>query len=334
MIIDKSHERKSGILHGWLELIRPPNLFTVPGDILAGASLSRINADGVYLVFPVLVISLFLYISGLILNDYCDREIDRVERPQRPIPSGSVHPRAALVSSQILIGTALCLAYLAGGGMTTFSFHPPSFFLYHRGPVFWAALSIVLLIFLYNGPGRKVPLLGFIILGLCRGCNLFLGASIGARPLSGLVLAGAGVEILYIVSVSAIAVHETRGQPTKLRRCLPLISVSGLALVMMITGASWLKAGVSLFILGWVFFIVWSKRGQKWHGNQQVSTPDMVGKLIRSLILIQAGLIIFSMDYSPVGRGFGYSHYHQFSLAAVLFLFPLSGWVGKKFYGS
>ena len=36
-IIERVQPSRAGSLRGWLELVRPPNLFTVPGDILAGA---------------------------------------------------------------------------------------------------------------------------------------------------------------------------------------------------------------------------------------------------------------------------------------------------------
>ncbi len=69
------------ILHSWLELVRLPNLFTVPGDILVGAFLAGIAKNELSVIFPVIIISLSLYISGLILNDYADYEIDKEERP-------------------------------------------------------------------------------------------------------------------------------------------------------------------------------------------------------------------------------------------------------------
>ncbi|MEW5801296.1 MAG: UbiA family prenyltransferase [bacterium] len=339
MIADGQHDRPPwtghGVVHGWLELIRPPNLFTVPGDVLAGASLARIGADEVYLIVPVLFISLFLYISGLLLNDYRDRETDRMERPGRPIPSGRVQPQAALAASMVLMGLALFLACLADGmrifphRMTDWilltDWMPPVF--PHR--IFGITLGLVALIVLYHGPGRMVPGLGFIIMGLCRGCNVLLGAGLGKGPLSGLVLAGAAAEALYIAAVSAIAAHETTAQPSARECFLLLASLSGLALIMLITGASVLKIGCVLFIWIWVFLIVRPQKRQRGQGDRQV--PVMVGKLIRSLILIQAGLIVLAMDH---GVGSGAGSYGFFFLIVLLFLFPLSGWAGQRFYGS
>jgi 4-hydroxybenzoate polyprenyltransferase len=49
------------------------------------------------------------------LNDYADREVDAVERPRRPIPSGRVQPRTALSIASGLTAAGLAIAGLAGG---------------------------------------------------------------------------------------------------------------------------------------------------------------------------------------------------------------------------
>lgn len=58
------------------------------GSLLAGASL--------------------LYIGGMFLNDYCDREIDAEQRPERPIPSGQISANAVrnIASTLLLFGFA------------------------------------------------------------------------------------------------------------------------------------------------------------------------------------------------------------------------------------
>ena len=66
---------------GWLELVRLPNLFTIPGDVLAGASLALISCNELSLMLPVLIISLSLYISGLLLNDYVDHQARKNKIP-------------------------------------------------------------------------------------------------------------------------------------------------------------------------------------------------------------------------------------------------------------
>ncbi len=52
--------------------------------------------------------------GGNALNDYFDREVDRVNHPERPIPSGRVSPRSALVFSGSLFALGLGLSVPLG----------------------------------------------------------------------------------------------------------------------------------------------------------------------------------------------------------------------------
>ena len=74
----------------FLKLIRLPNVLTAAADSLAGWLLvgGALGAVGGWL--PLAVASMVLYAAGMALNDVFDLEIDRVERPARPIPSGQV----------------------------------------------------------------------------------------------------------------------------------------------------------------------------------------------------------------------------------------------------
>jgi 4-hydroxybenzoate polyprenyltransferase len=77
-----------------VELVRAPAALSVPGDSLAGAAAAgwpfqRRSA------LPAAA-AVCLYWAGMALNDYADRDLDRVERPERPIPSGRVSPGFAL----------------------------------------------------------------------------------------------------------------------------------------------------------------------------------------------------------------------------------------------
>ena len=81
----------------WLALLRPPNLPTLPGDPLAGWCLAG-GGDWPGVIAAAVAV-LLLYMAGLILNDVADIEIDRRERPDRPLPSGRVTRAAALRAS-------------------------------------------------------------------------------------------------------------------------------------------------------------------------------------------------------------------------------------------
>ena len=78
--------KDKGGWRAWIRLLRAPNLFTVPGDVLAGCAVAAVDhAIEPARLFAALVASLCLYASGLIMNDLVDEKTDRRERPSRPI---------------------------------------------------------------------------------------------------------------------------------------------------------------------------------------------------------------------------------------------------------
>src|SRR5207249_7913430 len=107
--------RRKSFAAGVLALLRPPNVFTAVADSFAGLVLVRAGAvadddPGLWL----LPASACLYLGGMALNDYFDREVDARERPGRPIPSGSVPPALAAALGGGLLVAGVGAAALAG----------------------------------------------------------------------------------------------------------------------------------------------------------------------------------------------------------------------------
>jgi 4-hydroxybenzoate polyprenyltransferase len=74
--------------HAMLVLGRVSNLPTVWSNCLAGWFL---GGGGDWRSLPLLLLGAsFLYVGGMFLNDAFDREYDRVNRRERPIPSGEI----------------------------------------------------------------------------------------------------------------------------------------------------------------------------------------------------------------------------------------------------
>jgi hypothetical protein len=96
------------------ELVRLPAVLSVPGDVLVGAAASGQVRD-VRRAAGLAASSSCLYLAGMALNDYADREVDAVERPGRPIPSGRVTPGFALGLAGGLTAAAAGLAVAADG---------------------------------------------------------------------------------------------------------------------------------------------------------------------------------------------------------------------------
>ena len=71
--------------------MRLPAVLSVPGDVLVGVAASG-QLGNVGRTARLVGSSSLMYLAGMALNDYADREIDAVERPSRPIPSGRISP--------------------------------------------------------------------------------------------------------------------------------------------------------------------------------------------------------------------------------------------------
>ena len=96
------------------ELVRLPAVLSVPGDVLVGAAASGQVRD-VPRAAGLAASSSCLYLAGMALNDYADRDVDAVERPGRPIPSGRVSPGFALGLASALTAASAALAVAAEG---------------------------------------------------------------------------------------------------------------------------------------------------------------------------------------------------------------------------
>jgi len=101
-----------------LALGRVSNLPTVWTNCLAGAMLAGGGSSPWSVALAALALSLF-YCGGMFLNDAFDRDVDAIERPQRPIPSGRASAAAvyAIGAAQLAAGlVVLALVTRAVGG--------------------------------------------------------------------------------------------------------------------------------------------------------------------------------------------------------------------------
>lgn len=95
---------------GFVELSRPINAIaagglTFIGAYVAGGAFTAPSATAAAVAATILATA-----AGNAINDYFDRDIDRINAPDRPIPRGAISPRAALVFSLGLFGVAIGFA--------------------------------------------------------------------------------------------------------------------------------------------------------------------------------------------------------------------------------
>jgi len=70
------------------------------------------NWSVLYPIFAAAVSATILNSASNILNQYFDMEIDRINKPDRPLPSGKIKVRSALIFMFILYALAMAIAWL------------------------------------------------------------------------------------------------------------------------------------------------------------------------------------------------------------------------------
>ena len=185
---------RRGKLAAWAQLVRLPNLFTVPGDPLAGFALAGGLAAGadLLIVLPCAAASLMLYCAGMILNDVFDRDEDARDRPGRPIPAGQVSLPAAVAAAVALMAAGIAAAAAVSLGTAI------------------VAVALAGTILAYDAGGKRIRMLGPVNMGLCRGLSLLMGAAAAGpyRATSAPVAVACGLLTGYIAVVTYLSGFE------------------------------------------------------------------------------------------------------------------------------
>ncbi len=94
----------------YFEIIRPVNLFiTFVTVLLAAIICSEDNFNRTIVLLAAMSAALSAA-SGNVINDYFDAAIDKINRPQRPIPSGKIPIRVASFYYLLLVAISLISA--------------------------------------------------------------------------------------------------------------------------------------------------------------------------------------------------------------------------------
>jgi 4-hydroxybenzoate polyprenyltransferase len=210
-------------LLAFAQLMRLPNVFTAFADIaMATAAAAAVlpEVPGSFWVTAVLLAltSGCLYLAGMVWNDYFDRAEDAEARPFRPIPSGRIRVRTAVMLGVALFAAGLGFAVLAGfPGNESWNAAP-----------FAYATGILIAVLIYDGGVKQSPIAP-VAMASCRFLNVLLGLS--ALPDSALDtqmrLHLAGIVGVYIVGVTWFArTEEGRSSRGHLLAAASVIAVS------------------------------------------------------------------------------------------------------------
>lgn len=188
---------------GLLRLMRPANIVTAIADILAGVIIAGYplsatsSLHSLVPVFLLVIATIGLYGGGVVFNDVFDAEIDKVERPERPIPSGVVSKKSAAILALLLFAMAIVAAsFVHKERFTSISV------------LFTIIIAIAAVV--YDKWGKHHGLLGPVNMGLCRGFNLLLGMSIIPASVSQYSWLGI-IPVIYIAAITMISRDEVSG---------------------------------------------------------------------------------------------------------------------------
>ncbi|MBI5868740.1 MAG: geranylgeranylglycerol-phosphate geranylgeranyltransferase [candidate division Zixibacteria bacterium] len=217
----------------WLRLIRTWNVLLSGAAALVGAFIATGRFEqAIWLIIPIA--PMLITAAGNIQNDLCDRAIDRLNRPDRPLASGAIQPASAKLAVIILFAIGV-LATLPLGSI----------------PVV-ITLLVVLLLTLYNTSWSRLPGLGNLAVSLMGALPIVFGATAIAQTnnsRSAIAVAAAAVAFwMHLARELTKDVSDIEGDRAGGRRTLPI--VWGHATVMRATALVMLTAAATSLWLG------------------------------------------------------------------------------------
>ncbi len=201
---------------GWIAGITTPLLITLREEKYAGirsfmldTMVDALPRMALYRILPLAIIFSLLYCGGMVLNDFIDRDIDRIERPGRPIPSGRVPAKTAL-----LLSIAMLVSGIAGMAAFEWMVHDGKD-MHWYGTV--ATIALVIMIGSYNINHTEMPIISVILMGQCRAFIVIAAASVIMPPSTHwawwVFIAGPAVTLfIYTLAISVIARREVESK--------------------------------------------------------------------------------------------------------------------------
>ncbi len=186
-----------------IKLSRPGNVAITGLSVLVGTSGYGLKAHAWGIALAV-ASAMLIAAGGNSLNDFYDLEIDRINRPKRPLPAGYLKPRTAYAFGITCMLAGLGLAYFIG-------WKPLAM-----------ALSVSVLLWLYAARGKKMGLWGNGLVALvCALAFVYGGLAAGNVGLS---LFPAGFALLMHFSRELVKdVQDRAGDQAAGARTAPII---------------------------------------------------------------------------------------------------------------
>ncbi|RMW36940.1 MAG: hypothetical protein EA442_05820 [Candidatus Nitrosopelagicus sp.] len=261
------------MLKDYLQLVRFPGIFTAFSNVLIGYFFSlHVNPESFSLPY-LLVTSGMLFSAGMIFNDFFDINIDKKERPDRPLPSKKISKQNALFLGITLIVIANIFALFVGYYTLILS------------------ISMTIIILLYNYKLKFHSFFGIFSLSGIRFSNILLGFSI--LPFSIETFQYAFPVAIFVCGISILAKDEAnsiKSFSVKINKIFNIITIS-YVFILIINNFQF----VSLMFLS-LFSILSLNLFYKNH-SQKSNVQKYVTFQLLSIILLDATLISIISSY-------------------------------------
>lgn len=156
-------------LCAFVESLRLRTSLLVPGVVYIGGLVAGESLFSLPL-FLAMMSFFFLAAGSMPLNDYFDRDIDRIVHPNRPLPSKRVHPHEVLLFSLFLFANGLVLS------------------LFINIICFSIVCFTLVFIFLYEVYFKKIGLVGNIVVSFLSAMSFTFGSSATGYPFASIYL--------------------------------------------------------------------------------------------------------------------------------------------------
>ncbi|TYB31886.1 MAG: prenyltransferase [Candidatus Mcinerneyibacterium aminivorans] len=193
-------------IKGFLNLVRPELPFSAGVCVILGEIIALGSLPSFSIMFLGFIYGFFLSGSAMILNDIFDIEVDRVNSPERPLPSGMISSKEAIIFASVITGLGLLSALLVGS---------LAVILYI---VFW------LVGFLYNWKFKEKGFFGNLFVSISVGFTNVFGGIVVDNPWSSSVLIFGLMIFLFDLSEEIAAdTMDVEGDKKRNIKSIPIL---------------------------------------------------------------------------------------------------------------
>ena len=222
-------------LCAYLELSRPVNGIIAFVSVLLGGlfavegQMNRLDDVGLLMAA---FSALLLLAAGNALNDYCDYAIDRTNKPRRPIPSGRIQRKEALIAAILSMGAGITLGILVNRFVAIITVGVSASLI---GYALWL---------------KRTPIVGNIVVGFLTGLTFIAGGAV-FKSLQG-TLVPAAFALLFTTAREIVKdIEDTDGDFENNAHTIAVISKSAAVSIASILMATVILFSAVPYLLGW-----------------------------------------------------------------------------------